>query len=116
MEPIEVPSIETNSVNIPIIEVNGTGIRLISETSVRPIGNRYIQDTRIWMNTPPQSIPIEVPVTTLIGTPIVNMPGCVKVHKENLKDNKNKMLVDDDPKGNTVLCDAGAPYLSLIHI
>ena len=110
MEPIEVPNIQTNNVNIPIIEVNGTGIRLISETSVRPIGNRYIQDTRIWMNTPPQSIPIEVPVTTLIGTPIVNMPGCVKVHKENLKNNKNKMLVNDDPKGNTVLCDAGAPY------
>ena len=110
MEPIEVPNIQTNNVNIPIIEVNGTGIRLISETSVRPIGNRYIQDTRVWMNTPPQSIPIEVPVTTIIGSPVVNMPGCVKVHKENLKDNKNKMLVDDDPKGNTVLCDAGAPY------
>ena len=40
------------------------------------------------------------------------MPGCVKVHKENAKNpqNRNKMLVDDDPKGNTVLCDAGAPY------
>jgi hypothetical protein len=39
------------------------------------------------------------------------MPGCVKVHKENVKErNRNKMLVDDDPKGNTVLCDAGAPY------
>ena len=24
--------------------------------------------------------------------------------------NRNKMLVNDDPKGNTVLCDAGAPY------
>ena len=47
-----------------------------------------------------------------VGTPIVNMPGCVKVHKENAKNpkNRNKMLVDDDPKGNTVLCDAGAPY------
>jgi hypothetical protein len=39
------------------------------------------------------------------------MPGCVKVHKENVKQrSRNKMLVDDDPKGNTVLCDAGAPY------
>ena len=47
-----------------------------------------------------------------VGTPVVNMPGCVKVHKENAKNpkNRNKMLVDDDPKGNTVLCDAGAPY------
>ena len=110
MEPIEIPNIETNTVDVPIIRVNGTGINLISDTSVGPIGNRYIQDNRVWMNTPPQSIPIEVPVTTIIGSPVVNMPGCVKVHKENLKDNKNKMLVDDDPKGNTVLCDAGAPY------
>ena len=40
------------------------------------------------------------------------MPGCVKVHKENAKNpqNKNKMLVDNDPKGNVVLCDGGMPY------
>ena len=64
------------------------------------------------MNNAPSVIPPTVPVTEVIGTPIVNMPGCVKVHKENVKNpkNKNKMLVDDDPKGNTVLCDAGAPY------
>jgi hypothetical protein len=64
------------------------------------------------MNNAPTVIPPTVPVTEVIGTPIVNMPGCVKVHKENAKNpkNRNKMLVDDDPKGNTVLCDAGAPY------
>ena len=39
------------------------------------------------------------------------MPGCVKVHKENVRDkNRNKNLVNDDPKGNMVLCDAGMPY------
>jgi hypothetical protein len=61
---------------------------------------------------PPAVNSLTVPVTTVVGTPIVNMPGCVKVHKENAKNpkNRNKMLVDDDPKGNTVLCDAGAPY------
>ena len=59
-----------------------------------------------------RAIPIAVPVTERVGIPIVNMPGCVQVHKENAKNpkNKNKMLVDDDPKGNTVLCDAGMPY------
>ena len=63
------------------------------------------------MQEPPQAIPPTVPVTVLAGTPIVNMPGCVKVHKENVKQrSRNKMLVDNDPKGNTVLCDAGAPY------
>ena len=38
------------------------------------------------------------------------MPGCVKVHKENTKGNRNNKLVNDDPKQNTVLCDAGMPY------
>ena len=100
--------------SIPFIQVNGTGIKLIQpiRSSIRPIGVSYISDARIWTIEPPQSVPITVPVTMQVGTPIVNMPGCVKVHKENAKNpkNRNKMLVDDDPKGNTVLCDAGAPY------
>jgi hypothetical protein len=102
---------------IPFIQVNGTGVKLIqtirpTNTTINPIGVGVIADARVWMNEPPQAVPITVPVTTVVGTPIVNMPGCVKVHKENAKNpkNRNKMLVDDDPKGNTVLCDAGAPY------
>ena len=97
---------------IPFIQVNGTGIKLIQTIRPSNIGVSYISDARIWTIQPPKSLPITVPVTTVVGTPIVNMPGCVKVHKENAKNpaNRNKMLVDDDPKGNTVLCDAGAPY------
>ena len=112
-----IPDIGLNNTDIPFIEVNGTGIKLIRnirppDTFVRPIGVRHIVDTRVWINNAPSVIPPTVPVTTVIGTPIVNMPGCVKVHKENARNpkNRNKMLVDDDPKGNTVLCDAGAPY------
>ena len=100
--------------SIPYIQVNGTGIKLIQpiKSSIRPIGIGYISDARIWTIQSPKALPITVPVTVNAGTPIVNMPGCVKVHKENAKNpkNRNKMLVDDDPKGNTVLCDAGAPY------
>ena len=102
--------------SIPFIQVNGTGVKLIqtikpTNATIRPIGVSYISDARVWMIEPPQAIPPTVPVTVLAGTPIVNMPGCVKVHKENVKQrSRNKMLVDDDPKGNTVLCDAGAPY------
>ena len=112
-----IPDIGLNNTDIPFIGVNGTGIKLITnikppDTFVRPVGVRYIADTRVWVNNAPTVIPPTVPVTTVIGTPIVNMPGCVKVHKENARNpkNRNKMLVDDDPKGNTVLCDAGAPY------
>ena len=106
--------------SVPIIRVNGTGVKLIqtirsSNTTIRPIGVKgvnAIADARIFQAGVPTVIPPTVPVTEIIGTPIVNMPGCVKVHKENAKNpkNRNKMLVDDDPKGNTVLCDAGAPY------
>ena len=102
---------------IPFIQVNGTGIKLIQpiRSSVKPIGVGrigYISDARVWTIQPPSVNNLTVPVTMNVGTPIVNMPGCVKVHKENAKNpkNRNKMLVNDDPKGNTVLCDAGAPY------
>ena len=118
MDPIvNVPNITVDNSTIPYVKVNGTGIKFIGtqrigNNSIQPISTRRIADSRIWLNDVPQAIPITVPVTERIGIPIVNMPGCVKVHKENAKNpkNKNKMLVDDDPKGNTVLCDAGAPY------
>jgi hypothetical protein len=101
---------------IPIIGIGNNSVQIIqtirpTNASIRPIGVRYISDARVWNVEPPTSIPPTVPVTMQVGTPIVNMPGCVKVHKENVKQrSRNKMLVDDDPKGNTVLCDAGAPY------
>ena len=51
------------------------------------------------------------PVTLQIGFPIVDMPGCVNMHKDN-KDHVTKMpfdhdLVNQDPKGSTVLCPHG---------
>ena len=108
-----IPNIDTvGGEGIPFIEVNGTGIKLIQNVRPTNIGIGYISDSRIWTIQPPSVNTLTVPVTMQVGTPIVNMPGCVKVHKENAKNpaNRNKMLVDDDPKGNTVLCDAGAPY------
>jgi len=115
-----IPFTNTNLIQVTgadNIRVDGNKVQFVqsiesTDASVRPIGVSAIADARVWMTDPPQAIPPTVPVTVLAGTPIVNMPGCVKVHKENAKNpqNRNKMLVDDDPKGNTVLCDAGAPY------
>ena len=110
-----IPNITTNTPYLPNIQINGTGIRLIrnirgANVNVRDVRLNHIADTRSWIAEPPEALPIEVPVTTLIGTPIVNVPGCVKVHKENTKGNRNNKLVNDDPKQNTVLCDAGMPY------
>ena len=110
-----IPNITTNTPYLPNIQINGTGIRLIrnirgANLNIRDVRINHIADTRTWITEPPEALPIEVPVTTLIGVPIVDMPGCVKVHKENTKGNKNKQLVNDDPKQNVVLCDNGMPY------
>ena len=120
MDPIHnVPNITLRGLGIPNITVNGTGIPLIRDQNigvrgvyVSDIRNVNIRDTRNWLINPPQAIPIDVPVTVNAGTPIVNMPGCVTVHKENAKrdPSTNKNLVNDDPKGQTTLCDAGMPY------
>jgi len=120
MDPIHnVPNITLRGLNIPDITINGTGIPLIRNQSigvrntyVADIRNVNIHETRDWLINPPQAVPIDVPVTVNAGTPIVNMPGCVTVHKENAKKDpsSNKNLVNDDPKGQTTLCDAGMPY------
>ena len=122
---MSIPFIPTNSnESVQKIEVNGTGIPLIQGTNINNIGingtrianirNSNINDVRVWVSQPSQAIPPTVPVTVQAGTPIVNMPGCVKVHKENAKrdPSSNKNLVNDDPKGQTTLCDAGAPYFT----
>ena len=51
------------------------------------------------------------PVTLQIGFPIVDMPGCVKMHKDN-KDHVTRLpfdkdLVNQDEKGSTTLCPHG---------
>ena len=115
-----IPVTNTNLIQVEgadNIQVDGNEVQFVrsiesTDASVESIGVGAIADARIFESRSPTVIPPVVPVTEIIGTPVVNMPGCVKVHKENVKNprNKNKMLVDDDPKGNTVLCDAGAPY------
>ena len=110
---IRIPLIGIGNQTIPRVTVNGTGIPLVQpiNSGVRSINNIQIADNRVWMPTPPQAIPIAVPVTVNAGTPVVYMPGCVTVHKENAKrdPSSNKNLVNDDPKGQTTLCDAGMP-------
>ena len=106
IDSLNIPSI--NNISVGNVGIGNVYVRNIQTANVRKID---VPDINVWMEEPPQAIPPTVPVVVNIGKPIVNMPGCVRVHKENLKQrSKNKMLVNDDPKGNTVLCDAGAPY------
>ena len=86
---------------IPDIRLNNLRIRDV-----------IIPDVPKWMSTdPPQAVPILPPVTMEIGTPIVNIPGCVKAHKDN---QENVNLKEADDKGVMTLCDAGTPYYTAI--
>ena len=111
---ITIPEASIQNTSIPNITVNGTGIRGIRNVwTWNPNINKVeIAELRPWETTSHVVTPLVPPVVERIGVPIVDMPGCVKVHKENTgrDPSRNKNLVNDDPKGNVVLCDAGMPY------
>ena len=118
-----IPEIRVNNIgvgNVGIGDVNVNNVSNVSNVDVQSIGVRSPQtirvaDNRIWVVNPPNATQLEPPVVVRVGTPIVNIAGCVETHKENVKsNNRNKQLVNNDPKGNTVLCDAGAPSFRAI--
>ena len=75
------------------------------------IGEVNIQTYPSWITEPPNALPIYPPVTSEVGTPIVDIPGCVEVHKDN---RENQNLKDEDPEGTVTLCDAGTPSFNAI--
>ena len=86
---------------IPDIRLNNLRIRDV-----------IIPDVPRWMSSdPPAALPVMPPVTMQLGTPIVNIPGCVQAHKDN-KENVN--LKEADDKGIMTLCDAGTPYYTAL--
>ena len=102
-----IPYINTRNPSVPNVGIGGVRNVNIWLADIRDVN---IPENRVWLYTEPEAVPPDVPVVVNIGKPIVDMPGCVTVHKENVKQrSKNKMLVDDDPKGNTTLCDSGMP-------
>jgi hypothetical protein len=82
---MEIPEIGTNLREIRIPEIRGAG----------------------WLiENPPLAVPIYPPVTTQVGVPIVNIPGCVEANKDS---SENESLKNEDQDGNVVYCDAGMP-------
>ena len=114
-----IPEIRVNNVGIGNVGIGVVGdvgigdVQSVGINNVQPIRSPQtirVADNRIWVVNPPNATQLEPPVVVQIGTPVVNIAGCVEVHKENAKTrNRNKQLVNNDPKGNTVLCDSGAP-------
>jgi hypothetical protein len=80
--------------NIPVIQI-------------RNVDTPYIP---YWTIRQPY-VPNFNPVTNQMGFPIVEMPGCVEMHKDNIDHTSrlpfDKDLVNQDPKGSTVLCPNG---------
>ena len=105
-----IPEIRINNIgvgNVGIGDVQQVDVQTIGVSSPQII---RVADSRIWVVNPPNATQLEPPVVVNVGTPIVNIAGCDEVHKENARNrNRNKQLVDNDPKGNVVLCDSGAP-------
>ena len=97
--------------SIPRIGVHQIGTRNIqvADTYTNNIPNVYIPR---WMTTQPSVDYLIPPVVVNIGNPIVDIPGCVKAHKDN-KQHKtgipiDKDLVKNDSKNAMTLCPDGS--------
>jgi len=79
----------------------------IRDVGIREIG---IPPVRSVFTGLPQPIinEVPVPVTVTIGSPIVNVPGCVEANLDG------PGLVDNDPNGNVVFCDGQTPSFNPI--
>jgi len=75
----------------------------IDNLNIRPVN---VQVHSTVLRRPPEAIPIYPPVTSQVGVPIVNMPGCVEAHIDS---RENQSLKDEDPKNVRTFCDAGTP-------
>ena len=79
----------------------------IREIQIRSLDIPPVPD---WLMQYPQAIPPVVPVTQNIGTPIVDMPGCVEAHPDG-----GPQLAQDDPRGARTYCDGSVPSFNPIN-
>ena len=87
------------------------GIPIIREINIQEtaIPNVYVPR---WMTTQPNVQYLIPPVVINIGNPVVDIPGCVKMHKDNKKHKTgvpiDKDLVENDSKNAMTLCPDGS--------
>ena len=79
----EIPQIGVQNINIPSIEAPGI--------------YNYVPHTKVY------------PFILHIGSPVVNMPGCVKYHPDAADNRETPNLKEEDSQGTRVLCDATYP-------
>ena len=78
---------------IPEIEVQNVGIPRIQAPSIY----NYVPHTQTQ------------PFILHIGSPIVDMPGCVEYHPDSAKNRETPNLKEEDSQGTKVLCDGQYP-------
>jgi len=83
-----------------------------------PIEEININDIQVKINNPwllrePSVNHLIPPVVVNIGNPIVNIPGCAQMHRDNQYHNNglpiDKNLIEDDPDKVVTVCDAQYP-------
>ena len=80
---MEIPQIGVQNINIPNIQA--------------PNIYNYVPHTKVY------------PFILHIGSPVVNMPGCVKYHPDAAKNREQPNLKEEDSSNIRVLCDATYP-------
>ena len=75
------------------MEIPNIGVRNVV------IPDQGIPRARVWQIAPPVVNFIDIPAVVDIGSPIINMPGCVESHRDG-----GPQLAEDDPKGTQILC------------
>jgi len=93
---------------IRIDRLNSYNIQ-VADNYTEEIPNVYVPS---WMYTQPNINNLIPPVVVNIGNPVVDIPGCVKMHKDNKKHKTgvpiDKDLVENDSKNAMTLCPDGS--------
>ena len=79
----------------------------IREIQIRELDIPSVPD---YLMYPTQSLPVAPAVTLQIGTPIVDLPGCVEAHPDG-----SPQLAQDDPRGVKTYCDGSVPSFNPIE-
>ena len=76
------------------------------------INNIGVRDVNVYTFPTPHAFVPYQPVTAEIGTPIINIPGCVEAHEFS---DRNDSIIEDDSSTVKTFCDAGVPSYTAMN-